>query len=152
MYTVNEPRQLDPLKSKPRILIADDNQAISATVKRLVSSRFDVVAVCSNGADAVRSALMLQPELVLLAVVMPVLDGIQAARQIRAFDKNVKIVMVSGIEDPQFVRAAIEAGAQQYVFKRRISTDLIAAIDAAFEEGVDQSAFDPMLLMKELLQ
>lgn len=85
------------------------------------------------------------PDIVLLDVVMPILDGIQAARQIRAFDRNIKIVMVSGIEDQQFVGAAIEAGAQRYVFKRRLSTDLIAAIDAAFASELDTSVVEPVL-------
>lgn len=145
-------REVDLTQSKPRLLIAEDNQATSATLERLVSPRFDVVAICNNGADAVRSALTLQPDVVLLGIVMPVLDGIQAARQIHAFDGNIKIVMVSGIEDQRFVSSAIEAGAQRYVFKRRLSTDLIVAIDAALEEDLEAPALDPVLLVKDLPQ
>jgi DNA-binding NarL/FixJ family response regulator len=121
---------------KPRLLIAEDNELFASTIKRVVAPYFDVVGLCANGVDAVRYALELQPDIVLMDVVMPVLDGIQATRQLRALDKHTKIVMVSGLEDPQFVKAALQAGAQQYVFKRRISTDLVAAINAAvFGQG-----------------
>lgn len=117
-----------------------------------MSPRFDVVALCGNGADAVRATLALRPDVVLLDIVMPILDGIQAARQIRAFDTNVKIVMVSGLEDQQFVKAASEAGTQGYVFKRRISTDLIASINAAFADDLDGSLIGPEALVGVLPQ
>lgn len=149
---VRKAREVDLTQRKPRILIAEDNKAIAAAVERLVSSRFDVIAVCNNGADAVRTALALQPDVVLLEVVMPVLDGIQAVRQIRTFDRKIKMVMVSGMEDEQFVRAAIEAGAQRYVFKRRLSTHLMAAIEASCEEDVDPPALDPVVLVKDMTQ
>jgi two-component system, NarL family, response regulator len=121
-------------------------------VKRLVSVRFDVVGVCHNGADAVHCVLKSKPDLVLLDVVMPILDGIQATRQIRAFDRTVKIIMVSGLEDLQIVKAAIEAGAQGYVFKRRISTDLIASVNAVLEGEALGEAIDPVPSVRDLLQ
>lgn len=125
---------------------------LSAAVRRLVASRFDVVGICHNGADGVRDALRLRPDLVLMDVVMPVLDGIQAARRIRAFDATVKIVMVSGLEDPQFVKAAVDAGAQGYVFKRRISTDLVASIGAALDGNILEAEADPLEAIGALLQ
>jgi DNA-binding NarL/FixJ family response regulator len=150
MFQIPKTNDVNLSQRKPRLLIADDNVALSAAIKRLVASRFNVIAVCGNGADAVRSALELQADVVLLDIVMPTLDGIQAARRIRAFDKSVKIVMVSGLEDHQFVKAAMEAGAQGYVFKRRISTDLIRTIDAAF--AADSGSASNQELVGDLIQ
>lgn len=135
-----------------RLLIVEDNPVLSATVRRLVAPRFDVVGVCDNGADGVRDALRLRPDVVLMDVVMPVLDGIQAARRIRAFDGTIKIVMVSGLEDAQFVKAAVEAGAQGYVFKRRISTDLIASVDAVLKGKLLEAEADSAEAVGALLQ
>jgi DNA-binding NarL/FixJ family response regulator len=128
---------------KPRLLIAEDNEAIIAVLRRLLTARFELIGVYRNGADAVRNAVKLRPELVLLDVLMPSLDGIQVARKLHSFDKGIKIVMLTGLEDEKFVQAALGAGAKGYVFKRRLSTDLIAAINAVLADRVFVSKSDP---------
>lgn len=77
----------------------------------------------------------LRPDVILLGSVMRVFVGIQTARKIRALDRSVKIVMVNRIEDRKFVKAAVEACVQRYVFNRRIAIDFIAAVEDFISRG-----------------
>jgi DNA-binding NarL/FixJ family response regulator len=92
---------------------------------------FEVVDSVSDGQAAVEAVDKLLPDVVVLDVSMPVLNGIEAARRILAVSPSIKIVFLSVDDDPDICRAALETGAYGYVLKPRLDTDLIPAIELA---------------------
>jgi DNA-binding NarL/FixJ family response regulator len=124
---------------KPRVVVADDSSRILAAVKKLLSSQFDIVDCVLNGEQAVEAVVRLQPDLVVLDVVMPQLDGIQAARRLKELVATSKIVFLTGIEDPDYIKTALDLG-HGFVFKSCMRKDLALAITAALEGGAFYSS------------
>jgi DNA-binding NarL/FixJ family response regulator len=91
---------------------------------------FQVICEVSDGQQGVQKAKELQPDLVLLDIGLPTLNGISAARQILKFAPNSKIIFVTQESSPTVVQEAIKLGAQGYVVKARVATDLLAALTA----------------------
>ena len=85
----------------------------------------------SDGQAAVDAAMRLRPDVVILDISMPILNGIQAARSLRQADPNAKIVFLTADKDPDTCRAALETGALGYVLKPRLLTDLMPALKLA---------------------
>jgi DNA-binding NarL/FixJ family response regulator len=119
-------------------VVADDSSRILA-VKKLLSSQFDIVDCVLNGEQAVEAVVRLQPDLVVLDVVMPQLDGMQAARRLKEFVATSKIVFLTGIEDPDYIKTASDLG-HGFVFKSCMRKDLALAITAALEGGAFYSS------------
>src|SRR3989304_2065768 len=119
-------------QKKTRVLIADDHPAFGQGLKRLLEgeSDFDVVAVVDNGEDAVRAARELSPDVVILDVAMPKLDGIGATRQIKAFRPDIGVIVLTAYEQDSYVLGAIEAGASAYLLKTRSISEIIGAVRA----------------------
>ena len=119
------------LPARPRVLLADDHIAFLEGVSRLLASAFDVVALAGNGRQALDMALRLRPDVVVLDVAMPGLDGFQTLEQLRRDNPETRVVLLTMHRDDEFVSAAIDGGAHGYVLKSRIHLDLIGAIDHA---------------------
>jgi DNA-binding NarL/FixJ family response regulator len=115
-----------------RILIADDHEVVRKGFCSLLRSRedFEVVGEASNGQEAVDKTLQLNPDLVVLDVSMPRLDGISAAKQIKKNRPGIPILILSMHEGREVVRAAQSAGARAFVTKSDVSVVLLKAIDA----------------------
>jgi DNA-binding NarL/FixJ family response regulator len=113
---------------QPRLLIADDDAAMRNLLRRTVEADSDVVGEASNGQEAVTAAERLHPDLVLLDVFMPVMGGIEAARQIRERVPDLLIVFVSQHADIVYADEAFSAGAQGYVLKRALFSELREAM------------------------
>jgi DNA-binding NarL/FixJ family response regulator len=113
---------------KPRILIADDHRLVLEGLKRLIETEFDIVGTAANGMDLVSAAKQLQPDIVLLDVTMPLLNGIEAARQIKADSPSVKLIFVTMQTNRDYIREAFEVGASGYVAKQEAAADLVVAI------------------------
>lgn len=126
----SEPIMTDP-GIRPRIILADDHAAMLARVTTLVGSEFDVVATVGDGSLALEAAARLHPELLVLDIAMPGLDGIHTARELRRNGCTAKIVFLTVQEDEDYISAALEAGAHGYVLKSRMQSDLIPAIRQA---------------------
>ena len=114
---------------KPQIVIADDSDSMLRVIIRMLSTRFDLVGICRNGESAVQSVQELCPQVLVLDIFMPILDGIQVARRLQALNTTAKIVMLTGLEDQEYIDAALAAGVKGYVFKRKMVADLLEAID-----------------------
>lgn len=118
--------------SKIRVLLADDNVQMLEHVREFLSADgCEVVGAASNGQAALDAAAELCPNVVVLDVSMPVLNGIQAAERLRETDPDARIVFLTADGDPDTCRAALETGALGYVLKSRLRTDLIAALKLA---------------------
>ncbi len=111
-----------------RVLLADDHPALLAETSRLLSGEHQVVGTVTNGLELVEAALRLDPDLILLDITMPGLDGFEAARRLKRAGCRSKLVFLTVWEDVDFVREAMELGADGYVVKSRLASDLIPAI------------------------
>ena len=117
---------------KTRLLLADDNKQMLEYVSQFLSNNsFEIVGVATNGQAAVDAAAQFRPDVSVIDISMPVLNGIEAAKRIRQADSSAKIVFLTVERDPDTCRAALETGACGYVVKPRLATDLIPAINLA---------------------
>ncbi len=129
--------------AKIRVVLADDHQALLARVRRLLAEEYEVVGVVANGSQAVEAVLTLNPDVLVIDISMPVLDGLQAARQLQKAHCRTKVVFLTIHEDHDFVAAAFSAGAVGYVTKTCLSTDLVPAILGAMQGRTFVSSFTP---------
>ena len=112
-----------------RILIADDNQMIRSGVADILSSEgWDVCGEASDGAETIEKVRELRPDVVLLDVSMPGIDGLETARRLRGENASVKIVMMSQHDPERLLPRALEAGANACVDKGRVAMDIGDAI------------------------
>jgi DNA-binding NarL/FixJ family response regulator len=125
-----------------RILLADDHTLVRQGLKRIVEEHPDwsVVAEVGDGREAVRQAVELRPDVAVIDIGMPQLNGIEAARQIVKRAPDVRVLMVSMHADDAHVAQAIEAGATGYLLKDSADTDLVDAVTAAIR---GKSFFSP---------
>ncbi len=125
-----------------RILLADDHTLVRQGLKRIVEEHPDwsVVAEVGDGREAVRQAVELRPDVAVLDIGMPQLNGIEAARQIVKRAPEVRVLMVSMHADEAHVVQAVEAGATGYLLKDSADTDLVDAVTAAIR---GKSFFSP---------
>ena len=113
-----------------RVLIADDHRLFAEALEAILvgDERIEVVGQASDGSQAVELARKLDPDVVLMDVSMPVLDGFEATRQIRAESESARILMLTGSNSRDDVDRSREAGASGYVTKDRIASELVSAI------------------------
>ncbi|MBT3354384.1 MAG: response regulator [Candidatus Scalindua sp.] len=101
-----------------RVLIVDDASVVRLLIKKVLKQGdFEIVGEAVNGVDALAKYKELKPDIVTMDITMPEADGIQATKDIIAFDPNAKIVMLSGIDQKEMLWQAIKAGASSYIVK-----------------------------------
>jgi DNA-binding NarL/FixJ family response regulator len=112
------------------VLICDDHTVVREGLRALLAAAgdIDVVGEAGNGHESVRKTRRLRPDVVVLDLVMPLLNGIEAARQIRKEVHSTKVLVLSAYSDSRHVRRAIEAGASGYLMKETAGNDLLRAI------------------------
>ena len=118
---------------KPRILLADDHQIVLEGLKSLLGGEFEVVGSVEDGRTLVNQAAALHPDVIVADISMPQLNGIEAARQIKKTDKNIKIVFLTMHPDATYAANAFEAGASGFVLKHSAPSELITAIHEAMK-------------------
>jgi DNA-binding NarL/FixJ family response regulator len=118
-----------------RVLIADDHGVVAEGLRNLVEAQADmkVVALVEDGREAVRSAMEHSPDVVLMDVAMPVLNGTEATRIIRERCPQTRVVMLSAYSDPVHVYRALQAGAAGYIAKKSVAKEVVDAIRTAHE-------------------
>jgi DNA-binding NarL/FixJ family response regulator len=115
-----------------RILLADDSEAILADLREELSKEFEIIGTAGNGEEAVQAVLHLDPDVLVIDIAMPVLNGIQASSRIRKIHPRTKILFLTINEQAEYISAAFSAGASGYVTKRRLASDLAQAIREVF--------------------
>ncbi len=111
-----------------RVLLADDHPAVLDQVDRLLEDDFEVVDEVSDGQALLEAVAATSPQLLVIDISMPRVDGLEATRRLRGSGLEVPIVFLTVHEDPDFVRAAFDAGGSGYVVKSRLASDLLVCI------------------------
>jgi DNA-binding NarL/FixJ family response regulator len=120
---------------KLRILIADDHELVRRGIRGLLQTHrgWRIVGEAVNGREAVQMAKTLKPNLAIVDISMPDLDGLEATRQIREADPNIEVVVLTMHESNQMVRRVLEAGARGYVLKSDLARCLVKAVKCVSE-------------------
>ena len=123
--------------TKIRVLLADDHAVLRAGIRALLDMQVDieVVGEAGDGYQAVARVRELQPDIVLMDVGMPGLDGMAATRQIKADYPNTRVLILTQHENKEYVRPALKIGASGYVLKRAEGDELLTAIRAVYAGG-----------------
>ncbi len=114
-----------------RVLLADDHEAMLNRVADLLGGECDVIGTAIDGRQALDAAKHLKPDVLVLDISMPVINGMETARRLKAAGAKARIVFLTVHDDPDFAREALEAGALGYVIKSRIASDLVTALKEA---------------------
>jgi len=120
--------------AKRRLLLADDHAMMLEGLSRLLADEFDVVGTAVNGRALLAEAQRLRPDVVVLDVAMPELNGIEAARRLAKILPSTKVVFITQQLDPAYLHAAFSAGAKGYVSKQSATTELVHAIRLALKD------------------
>jgi len=117
---------------KLRILIADDHEVVRRGLSTLLQSHegWEICGEATDGRDAVAKAKQLKPDVVVLDVGMPVLNGLAATRQLTQQDPHAKVIVLTITDSDQVIREALDAGARGFVLKSDAARDLVAAVEA----------------------
>lgn len=118
---------------KPRVLLADDHKIVIEGLKNLLEGEFEILGSVEDGRALVEQASSLHPDVVVADISMPLLNGIEAARQIKKIDATIKIVFLTMHPDATYAANAFEAGASGFVLKHSASSELIRAIYEAIK-------------------
>jgi DNA-binding NarL/FixJ family response regulator len=117
-----------PMEDRPRVLLADDHALMLQRVKAILAPEFDVVGAVDNGLALVAAAERLNPDVLVVDISMPEMNGIEAVRQIKKFDGKARVVFLTVNGDPDSVVKCREVGALGYVVKAHLASELIPAI------------------------
>jgi DNA-binding NarL/FixJ family response regulator len=132
---------------KPRVLMADDHSLVLAGLRKLVEVDCEVVGEVEDGRALVAAAQKLRPDLILLDISMPLLNGLEAARQLRSLVPESKLIFLTMHASPTYATEAFQAGASGYLLKRSAASELGLAIASVLQ---GQHYLTP-LLTKEVL-
>jgi DNA-binding NarL/FixJ family response regulator len=115
-----------------RILLADDHEVVRAGLRALLEeqSGWEVVAEAADGRDAVEKASKLKPDVVVIDIAMPSLNGLEAVRQIVKAVPNTKVLVLTMYDSDPLIQQVLQAGARGYLLKSDAGRDLVSAIDA----------------------
>ena len=113
-----------------RVLLVDDNGEMLTDLRDELSAEFEIAGTADNGEEAIREVLRLDPDVIVLDVTMPVMNGLQVASSLRDMHRRTKILFLTIHEEPEYISAAFSVGACGYVTKRRLASDLALAIRA----------------------
>ena len=115
------------------IVLADVNASVLADLREELDDEFRILGTAANGDEAIREALRLDPDVVVLDITMPVLTGLQVASRLQQAHTRTKVLFLTIHEEPADISAGFSAGALGYITKRRLYSDLPRAIREVFE-------------------
>lgn len=119
--------------TRPRILLADDHRLVAEGLKSLLEPEFDLVGIVEDGRALVEQAALLKPDVAVVDITMPRLNGLEALPLLKKADPNLKVVVITMHREAAYARRALAAGASGFVLKHSAPTELVEAIRAAVE-------------------
>lgn len=128
--------------TQSRVMVVDDHRPMLDAVTVLLRDTFDIVGTACDGRAALQSILTLQPNLVVMDISMPGMNGVEVARELNARASKAKVVFLTGHHDPAILEVCVEVGGLGYVLKDSMDRDLIFALNEALvgRSFVSQSA------------
>lgn len=123
-----------PVLARPRILLADNHHPMLDRILSLLQPHFDVIGTVNDGRTLVSEAQRLQPDVIVLDIGMPILTGIEAARELHEAGSRAKLVFLTIHQEPAYVRGCFAEGGLGFVAKSRMVTDLVPAIQEALAD------------------
>jgi DNA-binding NarL/FixJ family response regulator len=124
---------MDPSGRKPRVLIADDHGVVAESLCLLLEKSYDVIGVAKDGRELLTDAARLKPDVVILDIGMPLLNGMDAAVRLKEAVPHAKFVFLTMQDDPNLAAAALDLGAIGYVLKRAAVSELLTAISEVLQ-------------------
>ena len=121
--------------NKPRVLLADDHCVVAEGLRSLLQPHFDVVGIVSDGRELLAAVTKLDPDVIVLDISMPSLNGIEAARQMRSAKCRAKVIFLTMHREVTYAVRSLEAGASGFVLKHSATSELITAIHEALNGG-----------------
>jgi two-component system chemotaxis response regulator CheY len=112
-----------------RVLIADDSEFMRNLLREILDTEYEVVAEAENGVEAVKLYDEMNPDLVMMDIVMPIRSGIEATNEITSKDPNARVIMCTSVGQEEKMKAAIKAGAQGYITKPFQKPNVLEAIN-----------------------
>ncbi|HVH25463.1 MAG TPA: response regulator transcription factor [Vicinamibacterales bacterium] len=122
--------------SRPRVLLADDHTLLLAAFQKLLADDCEIVGAVSDGRSMLEVACSTKPDLVIADIAMPLLNGLDAARQIKQLLPQTRIIFLTMNEDPDMAAEALRAGASGYLLKRSAASELLTAIREAMARRI----------------
>jgi DNA-binding NarL/FixJ family response regulator len=136
------------MTSRPRVLIADDHTLVAELCKRLLETEFDVVGVVGDGRALLRAADKLKPDVIVVDLAMPVLNGLDAGQQVKEILPAVKLVYLTMNPDVDVAAEAFERGASGYLLKTCAAAEMVVAVrqvlrgKSYISKGMSRDAID----------
>jgi DNA-binding NarL/FixJ family response regulator len=121
--------------NKPTVMLADDHTMIAEALRNLLEPQYEIIAVVQDGRTLLDSALALKPDVVVLDVGMPLLNGLTAGQQLKQKLRKVKLIYVTMNEDPDLASEALRTGGSAYLLKSSAASELLKAIHEALRGG-----------------
>ena len=133
--------------AKIRVLIADDHTILRQGIRALLEAEPDieVIAEAADGREAVEKSRALSPDIVLMDIAMPVMNGLEATRCIKKEKPNIHVVVLTMHDNEEYVIQTLSAGASGYILKRIAATELVTAIRSVYQDG---SVLHPLIARK----
>src|SRR5207248_10560504 len=119
--------------SRPRVLLADDHRLLREAFAKLLAPDCDVVGTVADGRAALAAAQVLKPDIIVLDIAMPSLNGLDAAQQIKAVLPDVKVIFLTMNEDPDVAAAAFRSGASGYLLNNSAASQLLQPLRDVFQ-------------------
>jgi DNA-binding NarL/FixJ family response regulator len=121
--------------NRPRVLLADDHQMLLDALKEVLEPRFEVVGTVADGRALVEAADKLRPDIVVLDIAMPRLNGLDAARELKAKMPKLKLIFMTMHEDPYLVGEVFRAGGSAFLLKEAAASELMDALNQVLKGG-----------------
>lgn len=121
--------------SRPRVLLADDHRMLADALKKVLEPRCEVVGTVNNGRALLETAGKLNPDIIVLDITMPQLNGLDAGRQLKIKMPKAKLIFMTQHEDPYLVGKAFRCGASAFLLKEAAASELIDALEAVLKGG-----------------
>lgn len=118
---------------RPKVLLADDHMLVLEGLSKLLQNEVNLVGTASSGAEAIEKTMELRPDVVLLDISMPGMNGIETAKQLREKAPNVKLVAVTMHNSPVYLRESIKAGMSGFVLKQSAASELAVAVQTVMK-------------------
>jgi DNA-binding NarL/FixJ family response regulator len=120
-------------EKRARILLADDHASALAQATRVLGEHWDIAGTAANGVELLAAAARLDPDVIVLDIAMPLMDGFEAARTLRRTGSRSRLVFLTVWDDQDYRAESQRVGADAYVVKSRLASDLVPAVRAALE-------------------